>query len=109
MGHEDALSAGAERSAVEAVDRREAEDPEVPHRAAGLAAQTRHSAAVVAAETRRLQRHLRAYGPMPRARLADISGSRSWREGTFEQAVKQGIRSGKLEQLPLGWLKSTDR
>jgi hypothetical protein len=96
-------SAGAERSAVEAVD------PEVGHSAAGVAAETRHSAAVVAAETRRLQRRMRAYGPMPRARLAEISGSRGWREGIFQQAVKQGISSGKLEQLPLGWLKSTDR
>jgi hypothetical protein len=101
-----APSAGAERSAAEMV---EAEGPEVRHSAVVAEAETRHSAAVVAAETRRLQRRLRAYGPMPRARLAEISGSRGWREGTFEQAVKEGIRSGKLEQLPLGWLKGTDR
>ena len=104
MGVEDAPSTGPS-----AAETGEAGDPGVRHSPAVAEAETRHSAAVVAAETRRLQRHLRAYGPMHRARLAEISGSRDWREGTFEQAVKEGIRCGKLEQLPLGWLKGTDR
>jgi hypothetical protein len=107
MGVEDAPS--TDPSAAQTGEAGEAGDHAVRHSSAAAEAETRHSAAVVAAETRRLQRRLRMYGPMPRGRLAEISGSRDWREGTFEQAVKEGIRSGKLEQLPLGWLKGTDR
>jgi hypothetical protein len=69
----------------------------------------RHHAAVVAAEVRRLQRELRAIGPMPRRSLAKASKVDRWREGAFEEAVRVGIRQGKLRELPLGWIESAER
>lgn len=63
--------------------------------------------ATVTAETRKLERSLRAIGPMPRTMLARVTQANSWREGSFEEAVKEGIREGRLEELPLGWLKVT--
>ena len=66
---------------------------------------TRHGA-MVAAEARRLERELRAIGPMPRATLARRTGAGRWREGTFEEAVREGLRTGRLEELPLSWLEA---
>lgn len=79
-----------------------------PNAGLGGAADRRH-AAVVAAETRKLERCLNAIGPMPRKRLAEIARSREWRDGTFEEAVRRGIRLHELRELPLGWLASTRR
>jgi len=59
---------------------------------------------IVAAETRRLQRQLLAFGPMHRDRLAHTCGAERWREGSFEEAVTEGVRTGLLRKLPLGWL-----
>lgn len=65
-----------------------------------------HRARIINAEMRRLQRRLLAYGPMPRQRLARDCGAERWHEGTFEEAVREGIRTGKLRQLPLGWVEA---
>lgn len=64
----------------------------------------RHDAAIHSAEVRRLVRVLRALGPLPRASLGRISRARRWREGCFDVAVSQGIRSGQLRQLPFDFL-----
>lgn len=55
---------------------------------------------------RRLERRLLAIGPMPRQKLAESCGATRWREGTFEEAVQEGIRVGRIRQLPLGWLEA---
>ena len=68
-------------------------------------ADSRH-AAVVEAEMRRVERQLRAYGPMPRAALARRCGETEWRDGTLQEAVREGIRQRRLKQLPLGWVAS---
>jgi hypothetical protein len=65
----------------------------------------RHDAAV-AAEVRKLERSLREFGPMPRRRLADLAGADQWREGTFEEAVSEGVRQGRLQWMPFHWLKA---
>lgn len=66
-----------------------------------------HRSRVIHAEMRRLQRRLLEYGPMPRERLAECCGAEHWREGTFEEAIREGVRTGKLKQLPLGWIEAT--
>ena len=66
-----------------------------------------HRATVIAAEVRRLQRQLLAIGPMPRHRLAERCGADRWREGTFEEAIHEGVRLGMLRELPLGWIEAT--
>ncbi|HEY5431204.1 MAG TPA: hypothetical protein VIK04_18955 [Solirubrobacteraceae bacterium] len=58
----------------------------------------------MAAEARRLQRELLALGPMHRDRLARLCGAEHWREGTFEEAIREGERTGALRQIPLGWI-----
>jgi hypothetical protein len=65
----------------------------------------RHDAAV-AAEIRKLERSLRALGPMPSERLANLAHADRWREGTFEEAVAVGVREGRLAWLPFHWLKA---
>jgi hypothetical protein len=65
-----------------------------------------HRATVIAAEVRRLERHLLAIGPMPREKLAESCNSGRWREGTFEEAIQEGVRRGTLRQLPLGWVEA---
>lgn len=67
-----------------------------------------HRASVVAAEVTRLERRLRAIGPMHRQRLAEACGADRWREGTFEEAIREGVRLGRLRQLPLGWIEAQD-
>ncbi len=66
-----------------------------------------HRATVIAAEVRRLERRLLAIGPMPREKLAESCGAERWREGTFEEAIREGVRLGTLRQLPLGWIEAT--
>jgi hypothetical protein len=61
---------------------------------------------VIAAEVRRLERRLLAIGPMPREKLAESCGAGRWREGTFEEAIREGVRVGTLRQLPLGWIEA---
>ncbi|HET8977005.1 MAG TPA: hypothetical protein VFN87_02545 [Solirubrobacteraceae bacterium] len=62
---------------------------------------------MIAAEVRRLQNYLLAIGPMPRRKLADGCGATHWREGTLEEAIHEGVRLGKLRELPLGWIEAT--
>lgn len=69
-------------------------------------AQRRHRATVVTAEVRRLERTLRAIGPMPRQKLAQTCASGRWHEGTFEEALRAGIASGRLRELPLDWVEA---
>lgn len=66
----------------------------------------RHRATVVSAEMRRLEIQLLALGPMPRERLADQCHADRWHEGTFQEAVQQGLRTHRLQELPMGWLKA---
>jgi hypothetical protein len=66
----------------------------------------RHDA-TVAAEVDKLERNLRELGPMPKERLADLTGADRWREGTFEEAVAAGVRQGRLKWLAFSWLKAT--
>ncbi len=47
--------------------------------------------------------------PMPRRSLAKASQVDRWREGAFEEAVKEGIAQGKLRELPLDWIESAER
>lgn len=70
--------------------------------------QTRHRACVAAA-ARRLERQLRTIGPMPRAMLARRADAQHWREGSFEEAVDEGLRAGRLRKLPLQWLEAAER
>lgn len=67
-----------------------------------------HRARVIAAEVRRLQLRLLAIGPMPRDKLAKSCGADHWREGTFEEAIREGVRLGALRQLPLGWVEANN-
>ncbi len=64
----------------------------------------RHEACVEA-EVRKLERNLRQLGPMPRDRLADLTRSERWREGSFEEAIAVGVREGRLAWMPFQWLK----
>lgn len=41
---------------------------------------------------------------MSQHRLAQTCGAARWREGTFEEAVLQGLRAGQLRRLPFGWI-----
>ncbi len=61
--------------------------------------------AMVAVEAQRLERTLRSIGPMPLDVLARTVDARHWREGTFQEAVREGVRQGRLRQLPLGWVE----
>jgi hypothetical protein len=45
---------------------------------------------------------------MPKDMLARATGAERWREGTFQEAVREGIRQGHLRELPLGWLAARD-
>jgi hypothetical protein len=64
-------------------------------------------AIIVSAETRRLENQLLAIGPMSREKLAESCGADHWRDGTFQEAVREGIRTGRIEEMPMGWLKAT--
>jgi hypothetical protein len=65
-----------------------------------------HHAAIVAAELRRIERQLRAVGPMPRHALSASCGEPHWRDGNVTEAVRAGIRQHRLRELPLGWIAS---
>jgi len=71
------------------------------------AGEAERRATIVTAETRRLENQLLAIGPMSREKLAHSCGADHWRDGTFEEAVREGIRSGRLQEMPMGWLKAT--
>ena len=62
------------------------------------------AAAVLAAEVRHLVGVLRDLGPLPRATLARAAGSAHWREGTFDAAVREGVRQGQLKELPFDFV-----
>jgi hypothetical protein len=65
---------------------------------------SRYDELVVAAAVRRLARELELLGPMPRERLARLAGAAHWREATFDQAIREGIRLRKLRELPFGFV-----
>ena len=68
-----------------------------------------HRDTVVSAEVRQLERRLLAIGPMQRERLEAACATTRWREGSFEAAVREGVRQGRLKELPLGWLEAARR
>lgn len=65
----------------------------------------RHQAKV-SAEIRRLETTLWSLGPMPTDTLAHVSHADQWREGSFEEALREGVRQGRLERMPFGWVKA---
>lgn len=64
----------------------------------------RHHEAVRSAQIRQLVRILSAFGPLPRYSLARICHADHWRDGCLDVAVSEGIRQGKLRQLPFDFL-----
>jgi len=82
------------------------DDLRADHDRAPQRAPDEHRALVLAAEVRRLQRWLLAIGPMPRHKLAEACAADRWREGTVEEAIRAGVRSGRLRELPLGWVEA---
>ncbi len=78
-------------------------------RSAPAPTQTNRRHALVVAEARRLERALLAFGPMRRDALAHSVEAHRWRDGTFQEAVREGLREGRLSRLPLGWLKASRR
>lgn len=62
---------------------------------------------LVTAEIRRLVRELLALGPMPKEKLATVSGVAHWSEGTLDEALSAGEQAGLLRRLPLGWVEAT--
>lgn len=59
---------------------------------------------VVDAEIRRLVSALQAIGPMRRTTLARECRSSLWGLGTFQAAVLEGIRQGRIRALPFDFL-----
>jgi len=72
--------------------------------AGGMARGSRREDAVLDAEVRRIFRELRYLGPMRRDVLARRCNAAEWKRGSFEDAVRQGVRRGHLRVLPLGFL-----
>lgn len=68
-----------------------------------------HYAQVLDAEASRLARELRTIGPMTRQALAERCRVRGWRQGSFEAAVRRGVATGRLRQLPYGFLAAPGR
>jgi hypothetical protein len=64
----------------------------------------RHYEALLEAEARRLARELYLYGPLSKRTLAQRCHARHWRDGTFRDAVRAGIRNKTLRELPLDFL-----
>jgi hypothetical protein len=66
--------------------------------------QLRHQEAIRSAEVARLVHALNSFGPLPRASLPRMSHAERWRAGSFEAAVGEAIRQGKLRELPSDFL-----
>lgn len=58
------------------------------------------------AEVRKLRNTLLAFGPMSPDTLGRVVGAKRWHEGSFEEAVREGLDHGQLVELPFGWLKA---
>jgi len=59
-----------------------------------------HNAAVMDAEVRRLADELAKFGTLTRDDLARGVDAHLWREGTFDDALRQGVKTGRLVLLP---------
>jgi predicted AAA+ superfamily ATPase len=70
----------------------------------GRSWRSRHEELVLDAELRRLVRELYTIGPMPRSMLARSCHAYRWREGSFDEAVQEGIRRGVLARLPFDFI-----
>lgn len=88
------------------IEQRSPGKPTGPHRSPYGRCETRHEI-VVTAEIRRLVRTLSDLGPMPREKLATVSGVAHWSDGTLDEALNAGERAGLLRRLPLGWVEAT--
>jgi hypothetical protein len=64
----------------------------------------RHHRLVLSAEIRRIASELYSAGPMPRALLSRKCQPGRWSEGSFEAAVQEGVRQGKLRRLPFDFI-----
>jgi hypothetical protein len=64
----------------------------------------RHYRIVLCAEVRRLVRELEVMGPLPREMLARQCHASHWRQGSFEAAVRAGIRHGTLRRMPFDFI-----
>lgn len=65
----------------------------------------RHDEAVVQAEARRLAQALRPYGVLHRDALERVAGAMRWRDGWFDTALAAAVKSGKIEEMPSGFLR----
>jgi len=59
-----------------------------------------HGAAVMDAEVRLLADELAKFGTLTRDDLARRVDAHLWREGTFDGALRQGVKTGRLVLLP---------
>jgi hypothetical protein len=69
----------------------------------------RHRPTAVATEIRALEAQLLLVGPMKRPTLAQAVRADSWSVGTFDEAVAQAVREGKILELPLNWFRAARR
>ena len=44
--------------------------------------------------------------PCPVNGSPSLARADRWREGTFEEAVSEGVRQGRLQWMPFHWLKA---
>jgi hypothetical protein len=68
-----------------------------------------HHRALLSADVRRLALALSPYGILHRDALAALVGAQEWREGAFEQALKEAVRQGVIERLPEGFYGDPER
>jgi hypothetical protein len=68
-----------------------------------------HRVTVGAAVIRVLEANLLFTGPMKRTKLARAVRADSRPHGTFDEAVRQAVRQGKIHELPRDWLTAARR
>jgi hypothetical protein len=59
-----------------------------------------HERAVLEAEVRRIIHSLRPFGILHRDALSRATHARTWRNGSFEAALRVAINQGKVDKLP---------
>jgi hypothetical protein len=66
-------------------------------------------ATVGATEIRALEASLLLIGPMKRAKLSEAVHADTWPDGTFDEAVRQAVKQGRISELLLDWLRVARR
>lgn len=64
--------------------------------------------AVREAEVRRILRSLRPFGILHRDALSNAVSARTWRNGSFEAALRAAIDQGRVQELPGGFCRIDD-